>query len=205
MSLGFGHCQLAVQAPITDNVKSVSAPPTTPEPWKGSPKEITRKFFAQYETAETGPTKIKFVSGSVEAACGLGLADGIVDLVETGTTMRAAGLEIVEKIMDTQAVVIKNPSAEHPTMVSKFKSRIEGYHTATQFQLIQYNVRKEDIAACLKLTPGKRSPTISSLDQTGYMAVSALVKKADAATIMDGLAEAGADSVLIFNIANSRM
>ena len=54
--------------------------------------ELTKKFFAQHENGQ--PTRVKVISGSVEASCGLGLADGIVDLVETGTTMRAAGLEV---------------------------------------------------------------------------------------------------------------
>ena len=87
---------------------------------------VAEKFFRQFETEATGKTKIKFVSGSVEAACQLGLADGIVDLVETGTTMRAAGLDIVEKIMDTQAVLIKNKKALHPELINLITRRIQG-------------------------------------------------------------------------------
>ena len=66
------------------------------------------------------------MSGSVEAACGLGLADAIVDLVETGTTMEAAGLEIVEEIMTTETVLICNPNTHHPKLVDRIFKRISG-------------------------------------------------------------------------------
>jgi ATP phosphoribosyltransferase len=133
-------------------------------------QEVTREFFAKYETAETGPTKIKFVSGSVEAACGLGLADGIVDLVETGTTMRAAGLEIVETIMHTQAVLIKNPCGEHPDLVKTLRCRIEGYQTANMYQMIQYNISRDNLADALKANA--RPPScVAVLPPTPYRPV----------------------------------
>ena len=64
---------------------------------------LSKKFFDALPNGDT--TSINYVSGSVEAACGSGLADGIVDLVETGTTMRAAGLEVVETVMSTETVL----------------------------------------------------------------------------------------------------
>ena len=89
MKLGFGKCRLSVQAPkgqCEDVRKLAGHRIATSFP------ELTKKFFAQHENGK--PTRVKVISGSVEASCGLGLADGIVDLVETGTTMRAAGLEV---------------------------------------------------------------------------------------------------------------
>jgi ATP phosphoribosyltransferase len=86
MTLGFGKCKLCVQAPVTNNVTDVSTLAggriVTSFPF------LTEKFFRPYDEAKGVKTHITEVSGSVEAACGLGLADAVVDLVETGTTMK---------------------------------------------------------------------------------------------------------------------
>ncbi len=98
MPLSFGKCKLALLAPtgeVTDPAALAGKRVVTSFP------NVTRKFFQALETGDQ-KTSIKYVSGSVEAACGLGLADAVVDLVETGTTMKAAGLEEVHIIMSTQ-------------------------------------------------------------------------------------------------------
>lgn len=88
MDLGFGSCKLCVQAPVAEKIED-------PEVLAGkrivtSFPALTKKFFDPIDKKKGVSTKINFVSGSVEAACGLGLADGVVDLVETGTTMRVS-------------------------------------------------------------------------------------------------------------------
>lgn len=82
----------------------------------------------------------------MEAACGLGLADAVVDLVETGTTMKAAGLDVVAEVMVSQAVLIANPNSEHQDLISLILKRIEGYITATQYMMISYNVTRDSLA-----------------------------------------------------------
>jgi len=203
VQLGFGRCKLAVQGPVSENIKDVAS--LAGKRIVTSFPVIAEKFFKQYETEATGKTKIKFVSGSVEAACQLGLADGIVDLVETGTTMRAAGLEIVEKIMDTQAVLIKSKKALHPELIDTITRRIQGHFTATQYQMIQYNVKRTNLEKAVLITPGKRSPTITGLDDNEWVAVSALVLRKEVQNIADKLEAIGADSILIFSIQNTRM
>jgi ATP phosphoribosyltransferase len=88
MDLGFGKCKLCVQAPIVDAVKNVAdlagGRIVTSYP------DITKAFFKPYDEEKGVTTSVRFVGGSVEAACSLGLADAIVDLVETGTTMRVS-------------------------------------------------------------------------------------------------------------------
>lgn len=86
MELGFGKCKLCVQAPIKDQISNV-------EQLAGgrivtSFPDTTREFFNELDQKLGVTTSVQFVSGSVEAACGLGLADAVVDLVETGTTMK---------------------------------------------------------------------------------------------------------------------
>ena len=122
-----------MQAPTVDNISNVAH--LAGRRIVTSFPNLAKKFFEKYENASTGQTKIKFVSGSVEAACGLGLADAVVDLVETGTTMRAAGLEIVENVMETEAVLIANPKSTHLEILNTIKQRIQGYITATKYQV----------------------------------------------------------------------
>lgn len=108
----------------------------------------------------------------MEAACGLGLADAVVDLVETGTTMRAAGLCILTKILDTQAVLITNPHTKHAQLAQQLCTRIQGYIDSTKYQLMQYNVPRVSLAAAVKITPGKKSPSILPLEREDWVAVS---------------------------------
>ena len=86
MDLGFGACKLCVQAPVADKVTNVES--LAGKRIVTSFPDLTREYFAPLDAKRGVETKIKFVSGSVEAACGLGLADAVVDLVETGTTMK---------------------------------------------------------------------------------------------------------------------
>lgn len=201
MELGFGKCRLSVQAPVGS---SADAKDLAGKRIVTSFPELAKKYFAQFESSEK-PTKIKVISGSVEAACGLGLADGIVDLVETGTTMRAAGLEEVSTIMKTQAVLVSNPQTAYPELVEKIRKRLAGYLTASRYVMITYNVHRSTLPQASKITPGKRSPSVMNLDETNWCAVSALVEKSRAAQVMDDLERIGATDILTTALLSSRM
>ena len=86
LDLGFGKCKLCVQAPVASEIKDVKD--LAGSRIVTSFPELTKKFFDPLDAEKGVETSITFVSGSVEAACGLGLADAVVDLVETGTTMK---------------------------------------------------------------------------------------------------------------------
>lgn len=92
MDLGFGACKLCVQAPVADKITNVES--LAGKRIVTSFPELSKQFFDPLDKKNGVETKIKFVSGSVEAACGLGLADAVVDLVETGTTMKV-GTELL--------------------------------------------------------------------------------------------------------------
>lgn len=201
LELGFGKCRLSLQAPAASGY-------TDPKELAGkrivtSFPELTKAFFQKHECGV--PTKIKVISGSVEAACGLGLADGIVDLVETGTTMRAAGLEEVSVIMNTQTVLIANPHTEHGELVETLRKRIAGYITASRYMMVTYNVHRKNLDVVKAITPGKKSPSIQPLETPDWVAVSALVEKKRAASVMDNLEAAGATDILLSAVHSSRM
>lgn len=203
MELGFGKCKLCVQAPVADKITDVET--LAGKRIVTSFPNITGKFFKEIDDKLGVSTSINYVSGSVEAACGLGLADAVVDLVETGTTMRAAGLEVVHDILSTQAVLISNPNSEHSDLISKLKKRIEGYITATKYVMIMYNIANELMQDCIKITPGKKSPTITTLECGSQKAVSSLVLKKEVSEKMDALHDAGATDILVLELKNSRM
>lgn len=93
MGLGFGRCKLCLQAPVADKITNVKD--LAGKRIATSFRNITSKFFKEYDEKAGTNTEINFVSGSVEAACGLGLADAVVDLVESGTTMRVSIISVL--------------------------------------------------------------------------------------------------------------
>jgi ATP phosphoribosyltransferase len=134
LDLGFGKCALQVQVPQ----KGVLA---SPEDLIGknvvtSFTNLTEQYFRKLEAEKEGrdvndksvplKTHIKYVGGSVEAACALGVADGIVDLVESGETMRAAGLKAISTVQSSSAILIKSKRPSDPKLVDLISARIKG-------------------------------------------------------------------------------
>jgi ATP phosphoribosyltransferase len=199
----FGVCQLAVQAPkvsgITDVKQLAGKRIATSFP------NLTHQYFKQQLEPNNLPMPtIRTISGSVEAACGLGLADAVVDLVETGTTMEEAGLEKVAVVLRTQAVLVQNPHSEHKLVIERIKKRIQGYLHAKRFSMMYYNVQRTELERAVKITPGREAPTISSLEKTGWVSVGVMVPSADVADVMDRLQELGAKDILVLSIENCR-
>lgn len=201
LELGFGKCRLCVQAPIDSEVKNI---------YDLAGKRIVTSFpnLARKYLEEVEPntkTKINYVSGSVEVACSLGLADAIVDLVESGDTMRAAGLELVSDIMDSQAVLVANPHAHFEGLVQTIKMRVEGVINAKKYVLVEYNIDRKNFEAAQRITPGKKSPTVAPLEEAeNWVSVKAMILKSEENIILDKLHAIGADSIVIYNIQNCR-
>ena len=204
MKLGLGKCKLCLQAPVPHQIKS--AKELVGKRIVTSFVNLSKKYFHALPNGDT--TSINYVSGSVEAACGLGLADGIVDLVETGTTMRAAGLEIVETIMATETVLISNKKTKHGDMIEKIKKRFEGYMTAQKYDMMLYNIQEKKLGEAKVITPGIKAPTIMKLsaDSDGefWYAVQVMVLSKETSKIMDSLSAIGATGILVMDIKNCR-
>ncbi|KAM5471150.1 ATP phosphoribosyltransferase (ATP-PRTase) (ATP-PRT) [Microsporum audouinii] len=208
LDLGFGGCKLQVQVPekgpISEPKELIGKNVVT------SFTGLAESYFAKLEGAqrkEDGTwdikTKIKYVGGSVEAACALGVADGIVDLVESGETMKAAGLKAIDTVINTNAVLVKSRNSTNP-LVDLILPRIRGVITAKKYVLCQYNIPRSILPKACTITPGKRAPTITALEEEGWVAVSAMVEKKQIATVMDDLSATGATDILVVGIANSR-
>ena len=119
--------------------------------------------------------------------------------------MQAAGLEVVADILETESILISNPHSEHKDIVDLLKMRIEGYMVAQKYVMITYNVHNDLLEAAIKVTPGKKSPNITSLNDADYKAVTCLVGKKEANAKMDELRSLGATDILTFALSNTRM
>ena len=118
---------------------------------------------------------------------------------------KAAGLEIVADVLETEALLIANPNSGHSDIVHLIKRRIEGYNVATKYVMISYNVHNDILDDAIKITPGKKSPNITQLLDSDYKAVTALVEKKSVPLKMDQLQDLGATDILTFQLSNTRM
>ncbi|KAI9443013.1 ATP phosphoribosyltransferase [Lactarius indigo] len=211
LRLGFGKCALQVQVPEAAPVQSVDA--LAGKRIVTSFEVLAGRFFADVDKragieSDDARTQIEYVGGSVEAACALGLADGIVDLVESGETMRAAGLRPIATLLQSEAVLIRSSTPKHAhlaPLVDKITARIAGVIAAGKYIVCQYNVRRATLSAATAVTPGRRAPTISPLEDPEWVGVSAMVERSKMADVMDQLVSVGAEDILIFNLDNSRV
>ena len=122
--------------------------------------------------------------------------------------MRAAGLHAIATVLDTEAVLIRSTNPKHPhltPLIDLITRRIAGVIAATKYVSCQYNIRRELLPAATKITPGRRAPTISPLEENDWVAVSAMVEKKHSAKVMDELVAIGAEDVLVFNLDNCRV
>jgi ATP phosphoribosyltransferase len=146
------------------------------------------------------------LDGAVETAVQLGVADAVADVVETGTTLRQAGLEIVgEPILHSEAVLVRRVGALELPAVDQLVRRMQGVIIARRYVLMDYDIRAELVEPAVKLTPGIESPTVSPLHDRGWVAVRAMVPRAETNRIMDELWDLGARGILVTDIHACRL
>ena len=145
------------------------------------------------------------LDGAVETSVRLGVADAIADVVETGSTLRQAGLEVFgETILDSEAVLITR-GGEAPAGLEVFKRRLEGVLVARTYVMMDYDIATAHVDAAVTLTPGIEGPTISPLHRDGWVAVRAMVPRAGAQRLMDELYDLGARGILLTDIHACRL
>ncbi len=146
------------------------------------------------------------LDGAVESAVRLGVADAIADVVETGTTLRQAGLEVFgETILHSEAVLVTRVGTPDPVGFDVFRRRLQGILVARAYVMVDYDIRSEHLEAAVALTPGIESPTVSPLHSEGWVAVRAMVPRAQAHAVMDQLWALGARGTLITEILACRL
>ena len=146
------------------------------------------------------------LDGAVETAITLGVADVIADVVETGTTLRNQGLEVFgEPILRSEAVLIRGDRPGEALAVSVLERRLAGVITARTYVMLDYDCPRDLVDKACELTPGLESPTVSPLQDEGWVAVRAMVPRIGRNRLMDELYDLGARAILVTDIAACRL
>lgn len=199
LSLGVGKCRLAVCVPDTMEIND-------PSELNGlriatSFTNVTRTYLEQHGAQ----AHIVPLTGSVEIMITLGIADAIVDLVETGSTLAANRLKISHEIGHYETIVVQNKENRHAELADRIVRRLEGVVIARRYSLLEYNIPRERLAEAENITPGFKSPTITSLEDSDWCAVRVMVKTKQVTSVMDQLEELGASAILETPINNCRL
>jgi ATP phosphoribosyltransferase len=194
--LGFAQCRLSLAIPKEEKYKGLNyfmnKKIATSYPY------ILKAFLKKNDiTAE-----IEEISGSVEIAPGIGLANAICDIVSSGSTLLTNGLHEVETILRSQAVIIgnKNLSAEKQTILENLLFRIRAVKNAKENKYILLNTPESAISKICSILPGMKSPTIVPLVEKGWFSLHSVVKEDEFWERIDQLKAAGAEGILVIPI-----
>jgi len=194
--LGFGKCRLSIAVSRTeqytgiaylDNKRIATTYPV-----------IVQKFLDENNIN----AEIHEISGSVEIAPGIGLADAIVDLVSSGSTLFMNGLKEVETVLRSEAVLVHTSglSAEKKQILDKFLFRIRAVKKARNNKYILLNAPNDRLQQIISLLPGMKSPTVLPLAEEGWSSVHSVLSENEFWDIIEKLKDAGAQGILVIPI-----
>jgi ATP phosphoribosyltransferase len=200
MPLGFGRSSFRFATPVESGIDDVA---------KLEGKRIATAYpvLLQRYLDEAGiDAGVVKLDGAVETACRLGVADAVCDVVETGTTLRAAGLHIIgDPVLSSEAILVRREGAEEIPAVAQLRRRIRGVLVARQYVMLDYDCPNELLAQATAVTPGLEGPTVSPLQTPGWSAVRAMVAQTDTNRVMDELWDLGARAILVTSIHACRI
>jgi ATP phosphoribosyltransferase len=194
--LGFGRCRLSIAVPKSfnyqnfKNLEGNKIATTYPN--------ILKKFIKENNLQ----VEIHNISGSVEIAPSIGLADAICDLVSSGGTLFSNGLREVEVVMQSEAALIskKNLAEDSQRLLDKILFRVKAVIAAKQNKYILLNAPNDKLGQIIKLLPGMKSPTVLPLAETGWSSVHSVINENDFWEIVEQLKVAGAEGILVVSI-----
>jgi ATP phosphoribosyltransferase len=193
--LGFGKCRLSI---------AVGKNETFSREWLNGRRIATSYpvLLQQYLDQQNLSAEIHEISGSVEIAPGIGLADAICDLVSSGSTLLTNGLKEAETILSSQAVLIghKNVDNDKQNLLQKLLFRIRAVQKARSNKYILLNAPNEKLNDIIGLLPGMKSPTVLPLAIPGWSSVHSVLQEDDFWDIIEQLKEAGAQGILVVPI-----
>lgn len=194
--LGFSRCRLSIAVPEKvqfnglgdlNGMRIATSYPT---------------LLRNYLVARGVMADIHEISGSVEIAPSIGLADAVCDIVSSGSTLLANGLKEVETIFRSEAVMIATPDlpAEKRALLDQLRFRIQSVRRAKRNKYVLMNVPNDAIDAVKALIPGMRSPTVTPLADEGWSSLHSVLEEDDFWTKIDALRAAGAEGILVIPI-----
>jgi ATP phosphoribosyltransferase len=194
--LGFGKCRLSFAVRKNEEF-------TGPEFLAG--KKIATSYpvlVQRYLTEHNIKAEIHEISGSVEIAPGIGLADVVCDLVSSGSTLFMNGLKEADTILRSQAVLIKhkNFSEEAQQILARLLFRMESVKKAKKNKYVLLNAPNDQLEKIVALLPGMKSPTVLPLASPGWSSVHSVIAESDFWDIIEQLKNAGAEGILVIPI-----
>lgn len=194
--LGFASCRLSLAVP--KDAVYTGAQYFSGKKVATSYPVILQKFFDSNKL----DTAIETISGSVEIAPAIGLADGIFDIVSTGSTLQINGLKEVEVVTKSEAVLISNPnlSEDKQQILDKLLFRIQSVKNAAENKYILLNAHDKAIPEIIKILPGMKSPTVLPLAQAGWSSIHSVIREDAFWDIIDQLKALGAEGILVTNV-----
>jgi ATP phosphoribosyltransferase len=194
--LGFGKCRLSIAVSRNENYDDVSY-------LRGKRIATSYPVIVEKFMKERGvEAEIHEISGSVEIAPGIGLADAICDLVSSGSTLFMNGLREVETILKSQAVLIKTEGldGEKQQLLDKLLFRIKAVKKSKNNKYVLLNAPNDKLQEIIALLPGMKSPTVLPLAESGWSSVHSVLNENDFWDIIEKLKEAGAQGILVVPI-----
>ncbi|MFN6246035.1 MAG: ATP phosphoribosyltransferase [Chitinophagaceae bacterium] len=195
-SLGFGKCRLSFAVRKDENYTGASF-------LQGKKIATSYPVIVQnYLDNNNVKAEIHEISGSVEIAPGIGLADVVCDLVSSGSTLFMNGLKEVETILQSQAVLIKRKelSVEAKLILESLLFRIESVKKANKNKYVLLNAPNDQLPKIISLLPGMKSPTVLPLASPGWSSVHSVIAESDFWEIIEQLKAAGAEGILVIPI-----
>jgi ATP phosphoribosyltransferase len=194
--LGFGKCRLSIAVPKNGILKSLT---------DLNGKKIATSYpfiLSRFLSEKNISASIHEISGSVEIAPRIGLADAICDLVSSGSTLFTNELKEIETILSSEAVLIsnKNLTAEKRAILESLLFRIRSVKKARNNKYVLLNAPNENLDTICKLLPGMRSPTILPLAEPGWSSVHSVINESDFWNVIEKLKAYGAQGILIIPI-----
>jgi ATP phosphoribosyltransferase len=199
LKLGLGKCRLAFCVP--EDMEIESAAELGGRRIATSFPNTTRRYLKSHGV----DAHMVALSGSVEIMVSLGVADAVVDLVETGSTLAANRLRILDEIGHYETVVVQNAQNRHSDLAKRIMRRMQGVVIARGYSLLEYNILRTGLREAEKITPGFNSPTVNPLEDPDWCAVRVMVKTKEVITVMEQLETLGASAILETQIANCRL
>src|SRR5687767_6774613 len=194
--LGFGKCRLSIAILRNQHYDGIRT-------LKGKRIATSYPFLvASYLKQHNVEADIHEISGSVEIAPGIGLADVVADLVSSGSTLFMNGLKEVETILQSQAVLIKNKdlSKEQLDLLDKLLFRIKAVKKAKRNKYVLLNAPNEKLGEIIALLPGMKSPSVLPLAETGWSSVHSVLSEDEFWEKIEQLKAAGAQGILVVPI-----
>jgi ATP phosphoribosyltransferase len=193
--LGFGKCRLSIAVDKSETFSKQNL----------NGKKIATSYpviLQEYLNKNKITAEIHEISGSVEIAPGIGLADAICDLVSSGSTLFTNGLKEAETILESQSVLIRNKTLdkEKLRLLEKLLFRIRSVRKAKNNKYILLNAPNNKLNEIIGLLPGMKSPTVLPLAESGWSSVHSVIDENDFWDIIEQLKDAGAQGILVVPI-----